>query len=410
VRIAIYSHDTFGVGNIRRVLAICRHLNHSIPEASILIVTGSPMLQSFRIPEGIDYIKLPCLKRDEEGNLAPRCLRHLELKDVVDARRDLLFAAIRAFRPDLLLVDKKPAGLCGELMTSIVDLKLSRPRAKIILVLRDILDSPSQTHAVWKEQRHAELVEAYYDHVLVLGTRDVFDVCAEYQLPRAVRRRVEFCGYIRREPSAVTRAEMRHEWGIAEFEPLVLVTTGGGEDGYELIRNYILGLRTLSQERQPWSVVITGPELRADRQSDIRNMVAFHPRLKVVEFTDDMMAALNAADVVVSMAGYNTICEILSLGKHAVVVPRTRPVAEQWIRAERMSSRGLFRALHPNDVTPALLMDEVSTELAEVRAGVNPQAVDIDMNALPRIADLVCSIGLRREVVYQPALVAGARF
>jgi predicted glycosyltransferase len=112
------------------------------------------------------------------------------------------------------------------------------------------------------------------------------------------------------------------------------------------------------------------------------------PRVKLVEFTDDMMAFLNAADVVVSMGGYNTICEILTLRKRAVVVPRTRPVAEQSIRAERMSGRRLFRALDPDKLTPAALMLEVLAQVESHRTGAHFE-VDLDMDALPRIADFV---------------------
>lgn len=405
MRIVVYSHDTFGMGNIRRMLAICKHLNHSIPEASILIVTGSPMLQSFRIPDGIDYVKLPCLKRDQDGNLAVRSLRHLQVKEVVEARRDLLFSVIRSFRPDMLLVDKKPAGLAGELMTGIMEMKLSRPNAKVVLVLRDILDSPLRTEAVWKQQWHYDVLEAYYDRVLVLGTRDLFDVCAEYQIPWAVRNRVEFCGYIRREPSAATRAQVRRQWGIDASENVVLVTAGGGEDGYHLIRNYLLGMQSVAPGQCPASVVITGPELSAARQSDIRGMAMLCPRVKIIEFTDDMMAMLNAADVVVCMGGYNTICEILSLGKRAVVVPRTWPVAEQWIRAQRMSARGLFRALHPDQLTPAALMREVAAQLAAHRDG-SELKVDIDMDALPRIADFVRNPSPAHATKHEAALSA----
>jgi predicted glycosyltransferase len=408
VRIVVYSHDTFGMGNIRRMLAICKHLNHSIPEASILIVTGSPMLQSFRIPDGVDYVKLPCLKRDWDGNLAVRSLRHVQVKELVEARRDLLFSIIRSFRPDMLLVDKKPAGLAGELMTSIVELKLSRPNATVALVLRDILDSPVRMDAVWKEQWHYEVVEAYYDRVLVLGTRDLFDVCAEYRFPRAIRNRVEYCGYIRREPSDATRAQVRRQWGIDASETVVLVTTGGGEDGYHLIRNYILGMQSVAPGQCPASVVITGPELSAARQCDVRSMAMLCPRVKVIEFSDDMMGLLNAADVVVSMGGYNTICEILSLGKRAVVVPRVRPVAEQWIRAERMSARGLFRALHPDQLTPTTLMREVSAQLAAHHGGSDVQ-VDIDMDALPRIADFVRDPSMAPAMGYEAAIAAAGQ-
>src|SRR5260370_30841561 len=69
MRLMVYSHDTFGLGNIRRMLAICKHLHASIPDLSILIVSGSPMLQRFRIEPAIDSITFPCLKRPGFGEL-----------------------------------------------------------------------------------------------------------------------------------------------------------------------------------------------------------------------------------------------------------------------------------------------------------------------------------------------------
>ncbi|HKE28128.1 MAG TPA: glycosyltransferase [Bryobacteraceae bacterium] len=407
MRIAIYSHDTFGLGNIRRTLEICKHLNHSIAEASILIITGSPVLQSFRIPDGIDYVKLPCLKRDEDGNLTVRSLRHLRLKDVVEARRDLLYSIMRGFRPDVLLVDKKPAGVAGELLPSIVELKLSRPQVQVALLLRDILDSPAQTIALWRQQRSYDVLESHYDRVLVLGTPDVFDVCVEYQFPRVLRSRVEFCGYIRREPSCATRDQVRHEWEIGDRETVALVTTGGGEDGYHLIRAYLQGLESIDPGEPAFSVVVTGPELSAARQSDIRSMAMRCPHVKIVEFANDMMALLNAADVVVSMGGYNTVCELLTLRKPAVVVPRTWPVAEQLIRAERMSARGLFRTLHPAQLTPAVLMREVAAQIQARRSGADFE-VDLDMDALPRIADFVRQANRAPVAEFAP-LMATAR-
>jgi predicted glycosyltransferase len=134
--------------------------------------------------------------------------------------------------------------------------------------------------------------------------------------------------------------------------------------------------------------VVTGPELSAAQQGDIRSMAKLRPRVKIIEFTDDMMALLNAADVVVSMGGYNTVCGILTVRKRAVVVPRTWPVAEQSIRAERMSARRLFRALDSAQLTPAALMREMSAQVEAHRTGADFE-VDPDMDALPRIADFV---------------------
>jgi predicted glycosyltransferase len=346
------------------------------------------MLHSFRVPNGIDYVKLPCVRRDETGNLGVRYIRDMELKDTIGVRREILLSVIKSFRPDVLLVDKKPSGLAGELKPGIQHLKLRRPNAKVVLLLRDILDSPSATIDLWKQQGHYDFLETYYDAVLVLGQADLFDVCAEYRFPAAVRNRVKFCGYIRREPSPTTRETIRRGLNVSDSERVVVVTTGGGEDGYDLIRNYILGLEHLSPELHPMSVVITGPDLESSRRNEIVRLANEHQRVMVIEFTDDMMAFLDAADVVVSMGGYNTICEILSLRKRAVVVPRVKPVSEQWIRAERMAARGLFRAIHPDRITPETLMKEVSAELLAHR--VSPQApATISMDALPRIAALM---------------------
>ena len=118
MRLLVYSHDTFGLGNIRRMLAICQHVKASIRDLSILIVSGSPMLHSFRVEPGIDYIKLPCLKRTEWGELGVRFLG-LEVSEIVRLRRELILATVMSYRPDVVFVDKKPDGLAGELEPSL---------------------------------------------------------------------------------------------------------------------------------------------------------------------------------------------------------------------------------------------------------------------------------------------------
>src|SRR5437667_11591506 len=101
----VYSHDTFGLGNIRRMIAICEHLKARIPEISVLVLTGSPMLHSFRLLDGIDYVKLPCLRRDVEGSLGVKYL-NLDLDSMVGLRRELILSTVKNFRPDIFLVDK----------------------------------------------------------------------------------------------------------------------------------------------------------------------------------------------------------------------------------------------------------------------------------------------------------------
>ena len=116
------------------------------------------------------------------------------------------------------------------------------------------------------------------------------------------------------------------------------------------------------------------------------------PSLIVRDFSDDMMTCMDAADVVVCMGGYNTTCELLTLRKRAVIVPRVRPVAEQWIRAERLAAMGIFRVVHPDHLQPSVLMREVRAELAACDDQVARLVPAMDMRGLSRLRDAITEL------------------
>ncbi len=181
MRLLVYSHDAYGLGNIRRMLAICEHLLNEVP-ISILLLSGSPMLQGFRMPKGLDYIKLPCLNRGETGEVAVRYLG-MGIDETVKLRSELILSAAINFQPDLFLVDKKPFGLKNELTDTINYLQTEQPESKIVLLLRDILDSPEKTIAEWQKNGYYEALEKFYHQILVVGTPEVFDTVKEYKFP-----------------------------------------------------------------------------------------------------------------------------------------------------------------------------------------------------------------------------------
>ena len=387
IKMLVYSHDTFGLGNIRRMIAICEHLRAQMPGMSVLVLTGSPMLHRFRLIDGIDYVKLPCLRRDVEGSLGVKYL-NVNLDSIVQLRRELIHSTVTNFKPDILLVDKKPGGVAGELEQSLKMLKARQPGTRVVLLLRDILDEAASTIDQWKRQRSYELVHEYYHRILVAGLAELYDVCEEYQFPAALRAKVDFCGYVRREAGPEKREEIRKQLRVAESDRMILVTAGGGEDGYGLIRAYLEGAAAQRKGGRWKTVIVTGPELAQPDKQAIRRLGDGCPHVTVIEFTDRMMSYMKAADVVVAMAGYNTICEILSLRKRAVIVPRIEPVQEQRIRAERMAGLGLFRMIHPAVLTPHSLMEAVESEVDALR--LSPYApARLDLDALPRISESI---------------------
>jgi predicted glycosyltransferase len=383
MKLLVYSHDAYGLGNIRRMLEICQYLLKSMPNLSILLLSGSPMLQGFRLPEGLDYIKLPCLNRGENGNLSAKYLK-MSTEQTVQLRGDLILTTALNFKPDLVLVDKKPYGLKDELKETIQTLKTTLPQIKWSLLLRDILDHPERTILEWKQQDSYQAIQEFYDQVLVVGTPEVFDPCTEYEFPEAVSEKVKFCGYIRRPPGLKSRNEFREAFQIAPGDRCVLVTAGGGEDGYPLIHAYLEGLSILPKDYPLKSFVVCGPEMSVGERETLYSMAEQHPQVEISEFTDDLMSYVAAADAVVAMGGYNTFCEILSAQKPAIIVPRVKPSQEQLIRAQKMSRMGLLKAIHPEELTPQFLMQSLVHQLSNPSSYI-ASIKKLDLNALPRI-------------------------
>ena len=379
-RIFIYCHDAFGMGNARRMMAISVHLARALPEANLLLASGSPVIHGFRLPDRVDYIKLPSVARTDRDQYATRYLT-TTITDTIRLRAALLTAAVQDFAPDLVLVDKKPFGIMNELRDAMHYLRGALPQTRHVLVLRDILDEPNATMSCMAASGFERDVNAFYDMVAVLGTPDVFDMRREYALSAQTSSRVAFCGYLRSAPGQTTPADVRAALGVHPGERLVLVTPGGGEDGRALLDHAIGALEVLRAGPtvdRVRGLVVAGPQVPADHLLELTRRAAQAGGIDVCDFTNDMSSYVSAADLVVSMAGYNTVCDVLTLAARAVVVPRVRPVLEQSIRAERMAALGWFRTVHPDRLTPGGLA-AVITEALRHPARRQPQpGVNLD--------------------------------
>jgi predicted glycosyltransferase len=383
-RLLVYSHDTYGIGNIRRMLAICRYLLEVIPDLSILLITGSRIIHRLPLPEALDYIKLPGLTRIGRGEYTTR-YPSANVGDAIRLRSDLILAAVANFKPDLLMVDKKPLGVKGELAAALSYLEAELPETRQVLILRDILDSPEAIISNWERNGHYDAIRRFYDQVLVLGEKSIFDPVKEYRFPDSVIDKTIFCGYMRKEAESESSDEIRQLMRANGRQKMVLVTAGGGQDGYHVIENYLKGIRNARVTDSIQSLVVCGPEMPNQQRLDLQEQADGYPHVRFYSFTGEMESLMAAADVVVAMAGYNTVCEILSQTKRAIVIPRVRPTEEQWIRAERMAHLGLFKTIHPDELTPERLMRCLNESL-DSHGEVAPS---LNLNALPVVAERV---------------------
>ena len=356
--VVFYSHDTYGLGHLRRTLLLAEALESRWPGLSQLIVTGSPLAHAFSLPRGADYVKLPSVVKVGRDRYEPPELS-IAFATVRALRRDLLRATADHVRPDLVVVDNVPAGLERELVPALLHLKRASPRTRLVLGLRDIIDSADRVRATWRGQGVYELFDDVYDLILVYGDRSVCDVVEDYGLSERAAAKTRYVGYLRRIPDAARAADVRAELR-SDGRPVVLATAGGGADGHELLRTLLEARRRWPREAEFDCVVAPGPFAAPREQRVLAEMAANGSRARLLDFEPDLPAYMAASDAVVSMAGYNSICEIASVGRPAVLVPRVQPRQEQLLRARAATRRGVGRMIHPSDLTPRRLLAEVN--------------------------------------------------
>ena len=347
-RILMHSHDSFGLGHLRRTLTIAERLARDIEGACVLVTTGSPCATHFELPGGVDVLKLPSVTKDGGGAHVPRGLSSLDLVDRL--RRNVLREVLDSFKPQLLIADHQPVGLRGELMDVLLECRRSGVRT--VLGMRDIIDEPERVAVEWSTAENRRALESLYDRVVVYGSPEVFDARFEYPLPPELKQRIEFVGYVAR-----TVPDRRN---AANLRPQVLVTLGGGEDGED---RAMADLEALGDRQTPWdSTLVLGPLMDRQRGRHIKRTARRMPGVRVRSYYSDLPRLLTESDAAVSMAGYNTVAEIMATRTKALLLPRTHPRREQQIRAQRLEELGLALTVH--DDSPEKLYEAVSRTLS----------------------------------------------
>ncbi len=368
------------------MLAICQHLLDNNPNFSILLITGSPVIHRLPLPvERFDYVKLPCLSRTSAEQYQVKSLG-TAFDLTMHLRAQMIKTTLMGFRPDIMIVDKKPCGVAKELLPALEASLEIIPRAQWVLLLRDILDAPAKTRQLWRKHRYFEVIDRYYAQVLVVGSQKIFDLGKEYGFPSNIKPIMKYYGYIHKSPTAIAPKNM-----VANTIPTVLVTPGGGQDGFRMIRTYLRGLNT--QPAKGWnSIIITGPEMDDRGREEIVHLASqVNATVTVQSFTADMQGLMCQADAILSMGGYNTLCEIVSLGKPAVIVPRKSPVQEQWIRAQRFAQQGWVCCLDPATLTPLQLMAAIDSQLNRTMLSPPLQEME-EWQGLERVSQAIRSL------------------
>ena len=243
--ILMYSHDTYGLGHIRRTMAIASHLLG--PRINILILTGSPIAGRFSFPDRIDFVRIPGMIKKTNDEYLPLSIK-INAQHALDIRKNIITATAKTFQPHLFIVDKEPLGLKKEILPTLQWFRRCRPDTRSILGLRDVMDDAETVKRDWKEKKVYDHLEKLYSEIWIYGNQAFYDPIVEYDISESISRKMYFTGYIpRKMPGKEAVRKVTKELGLKAGEKLVVVTTGGGGDGYRVMDTYLAMLESFIQ-------------------------------------------------------------------------------------------------------------------------------------------------------------------
>ncbi len=371
----LYSHDTFGLGHIRRNRKIARALVDRFPGLVTTIMTGSSLSGQYAPHPRIKFVELPQVEKQPDGSYRSAD-PNLTYAQAIRARSEAIRHCAENTPANIFIADKEPLGLGGELRDALDYLK-GTP-TELVLGLRDVLDDPDTVQHEWHSKGILDAIDGLYDQIWIYGAKDFYDPLKGLGLPDNVRGSCSYTGFLY-QPNPEMEDAPLHDLP----DDYLLVTAGGGGDG-----DFLMNAFLSAYEHDPGlsipAVLLLGPFSQQTKARSIRDRAARSERVTVIGFNALPEALIRQSRAVVGMCGYNTFCEVIARRKPALFVPRQTPRTEQLIRAERARELGYANMIAASEAAdPARLSAAIHT-LLELPVS-RPDLDGFDSNGLERI-------------------------
>lgn len=359
-KILLYSHDSYGLGHLRRSQTIARALVDKNPSLSVIIVSGSPVIGSYEYPHGVDFVRIPGVTKLHNGEYSSHQLT-CPIKDLLKMRSDIILQTYRSFKPDMILVDKEPLGLRGEMVETLE--AAEKDGTQVVLGLREVMDESKALAREWERKKILPALEKYYKEIWIYGPEQMGNPLVGIPISTATESKIHYTGYLHRTKKddgvPVLSANK-----ISLDNPYLLVMAGGGGDGGELMRA-MTRLYTEKAEGLLPGLFLLGPFMPQDIKDEIKQKTENVPQVEVVYFSNQVEALISKAKAVIGMGGYNSFCEILSFKKPALIYPRTKPRLEQLIRARKAAEFGIAGLLSEDMLNDTIKLHKAVVNLQQ---------------------------------------------
>ncbi|GAB6193257.1 glycosyltransferase family protein [Desulfocastanea catecholica] len=376
MNVSYYCQHVLGIGHFHRSVAICRAIARRHPTTLIL---GGPPVELTE--PGIEVLRLPGLQMDREFNNMVPCQPGLSLAEVKTARQKQLFDHFQAkrpdVRPDVFITELYPFGRkafrfeLDPLLEAIRDGSLAP--CSCYCSVRDILVE-KKTGREKFEQRAVQTINDYFDGILVHADPEIITLETTFSRLGDIRVPLHYTGFVTvdKNDAANGGKEIREKLGLAPGDKLIVGSIGGGSVGNELLDAAIRAVTILQDSIPAHLQLFCGPYCDEATYITLQNSMGEH--MTIDRFTDRFPAWLEAADLSISMAGYNTCMNLVQAGIPALVYPFQQN-SEQRLRAARLGRKAPIIIIDETDLTPQLLAKKIAEQLEQPR-----MAADIKLN------------------------------
>jgi len=376
MKIIFYCQHVLGVGHLFRSLEICKALTGH----EVLLISGGPQIKT-PVPQHVRVVRLPELQMDTGFKGLFSSDPHTSLGQIKEIRKKKLFTLFEKEKPDLFVVELYPFGRkafrfeLDPLLAAIRDQKSSP--CGVICSVRDILveKEDRQKH----EGRAVDTLNRFFDAVLVHSDPKLIRIEETFRRHADIGIPLFYTGYIASKPPANARRRIRSRLQIKEKDLLIVASAGGGSVGKPLLESSIHAFRKFSGCSSARLMVYSGPYIAPQDFAVLKSLAGRN--IQVEKFTSEFLAYLAAADLSISMGGYNTSMNLLACGIPALVWPFGFN-REQRLRAERLADRAALRILSDED----LQSNHLAEILAQTLAEPHPGKLDIDLDGAANTA------------------------
>ena len=385
VSIVLYCQYVWGMGHLFRSVELARALcDHRV----ILVAGGQEV--ALDLPPHIEWVRLPALFMDERFTALISGVPGRSVEAIQGERREALAALFERTRPEIFIVELYPFGRSAfafELEPLLAEIRRSTyGPVRTVCSIRDILVEKRDPRAY--EERVVDSLNRWFDLLVIhsderlLPLADTFSRCDAIRIPKV------YTGFIAPRSDPESGPALRRELDLRPGEKLVVASCGGGRAGYRLLKSVLAACGRLSGTLPLRLAAFTGPFMDAEEFNELQSMAG--DRMTVRRFTSRFLNYLSAADLSMSLAGYNTCMNLLATGVPALVLPYRRQ-REQPLRVEKLKPYLPLEALGEDDLEPARLVRAIEAGLAlERRTACIPVRLDGAETAARVLKDHFC--------------------